>query len=155
MLSTDFLMTIRILFIYLRNRQSPRNIEILVGTNDLTKGGKYLKVVKLQAHEKYNHPQFAYDIAVITLQDKLEFNEKTQPIELGEEDVPHGEQVQLTGWGRLRVRCICRFHTIDSLDLKLISILGWRCCTNMVANHQIGLCFERKMQANLWWPKCS
>lgn len=84
--------------------QSPRSLEILVGTNDLTKGGKYYKVAKLSAHEHYNTPHFAYDIAVIKLQEKIEFNKKVQPIALGKEEVPDGAQVQLTGWGRLRVR---------------------------------------------------
>lgn len=72
----------------------------------MTKGGKYYRVEKLTAHENYNNPRFAYDIAVIKLQEKIEFNKKTQPIELGKEEVPDRAQVQLTGWGRLRVRLI-------------------------------------------------
>lgn len=75
-----------------------------MGTNDLAKGGKYYKVAKLTAHEHYNNPTFAYDIAVIQLQGKIEFDDKVQPIELGKDDVPDGAIVQLTGWGRLRVR---------------------------------------------------
>lgn len=89
-------------FCFVLNRQSARSVEVLVGTNDLTKGGKYYKVAKLQAHEHYNNPSFAYDIAVILLKDKIEFNDKVKAIELARDDVPDGAQVQLTGWGRLR-----------------------------------------------------
>lgn len=70
----------------------------------MTRGGKYYKVAKLTAHEHYDNPIFAYDIAVIKLQDKLEFDEKVQPIVLNKEKVQDGAQVQLTGWGKLNVR---------------------------------------------------
>lgn len=78
----------------------------MVGTNDLTNGGKYYQVEKLTAHKSFNSPLYAYDIAVIKLQEKIEFSEKVQPIELSNEDVPDRAQVQLTGWGLLRVRLI-------------------------------------------------
>lgn len=89
---------------------SAQDIEILVGTNDLTSGGKYYKVAKLTAHESYNNPRLAYDIAVIELQDKIEFNEKVQPIELSKGEVPDGARVQLTGWGLLNV---CIQHSLS------------------------------------------
>lgn len=85
------------------NRQSAPNLQVLVGTNDLAKGGRYYKVANFTTHEHYDDPRFAYDIAVIKLQEKIEFNEKVQPIELQREEVPDGVEVQLTGWGRLRV----------------------------------------------------
>lgn len=78
-------------------------MQILVGTNDLGKGGKYYKVEKLIAHENYNNPSFAYDIAVIRIQGKIEFNERVQPIEYSPDEVPDEADVQLTGWGRLQV----------------------------------------------------
>lgn len=84
--------------------QSARSLEILVGTNDLGKGGKYYEVKRYVMHEEYNSPPFANDIAVIELKKSIKFDEKTSPIELNDEEVPDGAQVQLTGWGRLRVR---------------------------------------------------
>lgn len=75
----------------------------MVGTNDLGKGGTYYKVEKLIAHEDYNNPPFAYDIAVIRIRGKIEFNERVQPIEYSPDEVPDDADVQLTGWGRLRV----------------------------------------------------
>lgn len=85
------------------NSQSPQNTQILVGTNDLRKGGAYYKVEKLIAHADYNNPQFAYDIALIRIKGKIEFNDRVQPIEYSPDEVPDDAEVQLTGWGRLRV----------------------------------------------------
>lgn len=86
------------------NRQSPANIEILVGTNDLAKGGQYFQVKSFVMHEDYNRPQFANDIAIVKLSESIEYNDKVQPISYDDEEVPDGAELQLTGWGRMRVR---------------------------------------------------
>lgn len=75
----------------------------MVGTNDLTKSGKYYKVAKYVVPENYGIPKFANDIAVVKLRKRIKFNKKVQPIELGMEEVPDDTLVQLTGWGRLSV----------------------------------------------------
>lgn len=85
------------------------DMEILVGTNDLTKGGQYYKVEKLIPHEHYNNPEFAYDIAVVQLKDKIKYGPKVKAIELGTGEVPDGAKVTLTGWGRLSVS-LTRFY---------------------------------------------
>lgn len=59
------------------DRLRGQNLEILVGTNNLTKGGKYYKVENFTTHEHFNSPIFAYDIAVIKLQEKIEFNDQS------------------------------------------------------------------------------
>lgn len=85
-------------------------------------GGKYYKVANFTTHEHYNSPIFAYDIAVVKLQEKIEFNEKVQPIELSKEETPDGVQVQLTGWGRLRVNSIPKYLFTVRIDIiKLYS----------------------------------
>lgn len=80
---------------------SPSSLVVVVGTNDLKSGGTRYKVEKTFAHEKYNRPQFANDVAVIRVQGTIEFNDRVQPIELGNEEIEDGEEVILTGWGRL------------------------------------------------------
>lgn len=75
-----------------------------MGTNDLTKGGTLYKVAECTAHEHNDIPKLANDIAVVKLQEKIKFNIKIQPIELGRKDVPDNALVQLTGWGSLKVR---------------------------------------------------
>lgn len=85
------------------NRQSTGNVEILVGTNDLNKGGVYHQVEKFIMHEGYNRPAFANDIALVKLRKDLEFNDRVAPISYSYDEVDDGEELELTGWGRLRV----------------------------------------------------
>lgn len=85
------------------HRLTPGGTEILVGTNDLTKGGRYYKVDKFVVHEDYEYPKHANDIAVIHVLESIEFNDKVQPIELETEEVSEGTELQFTGWGQLGV----------------------------------------------------
>lgn len=77
-----------------------------MGTNDLTKGGKYYKVANYSVHEDYDVPKFANDIAVVKLRKKIHWTKKVRPIALEMEEIPDGALAQLTGWGRLQVCCI-------------------------------------------------
>lgn len=78
-------------------------MEIYVGSNDLQSGGTYYKIERFLAHEEYNKPSFANDVAVIRVQGKIALNDKVQTIEYSSEEVPDGAVLQLTGWGRLQV----------------------------------------------------
>lgn len=101
--NTHLQLFLQIVVFHQSDRQSTKHVEILVGTNDLKNGGTYYKVEKFIAHNEYNRPQFANDIAVIKLQNTIQFNEKVKPIELMRDEVPDGAELELTGWGRLSV----------------------------------------------------
>lgn len=58
---------------------------------------------KFYAHENYNRPRFANDVAVIRVKETIEFNDRVQPIEPSNVQINDGDEVLLTGWGRLRV----------------------------------------------------
>ena len=77
--------------------RTPGSLDVLVGTNDLTKGGTYYKVEKFYMHENYNEPMYANDVAVIRVKGTIEFNDRVQPIEPSDEEVQDGAEVQLTG----------------------------------------------------------
>lgn len=83
--------------------QSPRSLQVLVGTNDLQSGGTYYQVEKFITHERHNRPRFANDIAVIRVQETIEFNDRVQPIAPSKEEVEEGAILTLTGWGRVQV----------------------------------------------------
>ncbi|XP_055321368.1 chymotrypsin-1-like [Sitodiplosis mosellana] len=83
--------------------QSAKNLEIYVGSNDLKNGGTSYKVEKIIAHEQYNKPAYAYDIAVVRVQGSITFSDKVKTIEYSSEEVPDGAVLQLTGWGTLQV----------------------------------------------------
>lgn len=78
-------------------------MSVLVGTNDLLKGGQVYEVEKYIAHESHDDPEYAFDIAVVKIKGKIEYNEKVKPIKLLSEEVPDGAKLQLTGWGSVGV----------------------------------------------------
>lgn len=84
-------------------QEKDKNITILVGTNDLKSGGKYYKAKKAIPHEKYHFPLFGNDIALIQVDQEIEFNEKVQPIKYSDEFIEEGSKLRVTGWGRLGV----------------------------------------------------
>ncbi|XP_031636579.1 chymotrypsin-1-like isoform X1 [Contarinia nasturtii] len=74
---------------------------ILVGTNDVKSGGISFKPLEIIQHEMYHKPgRFDHDIGLIRV-DKIEFNEKVQPIKITSNYVEKGAEVQAFGWGRL------------------------------------------------------
>lgn len=74
----------------------------MVGTNDLQSGGTRYTPKKFIIHEDYNRPAFANDIGLI-LMDKIEFNDRVQPVKYSNKFVESGEKILVTGWGRLSV----------------------------------------------------
>lgn len=80
-------------------RRSPDDLEILVGTNDLSRGGSRYSVERFIIHEKYDKPEFANDIALIQLEDPISFDAKVQPIPLETKDKSCAKGLLLTGWG--------------------------------------------------------
>jgi len=75
-------------------------VQILVGTNDLKSGGVRYTPKKYIIHENYGKPNFANDIGLIQV-DKIEFNEKVQPIKYSSKFVEGGTELFATGWGRV------------------------------------------------------
>uniref|UniRef100_A0A1B0G8X1 Peptidase S1 domain-containing protein n=1 Tax=Glossina morsitans morsitans TaxID=37546 RepID=A0A1B0G8X1_GLOMM len=48
-----------------------------------------------------NYGNFVHDLALLELEEPLEFCDKIQPIELATEEVPSGGDIIVSGWGRL------------------------------------------------------
>lgn len=85
-------------------RRTPKDFKVLVGTNSLKNGnGTFYNVEKFTAHESYDNPNFANDIAVIRTKETIEFTKNVQPIKYSKTETPDGALAQLTGWGRLSV----------------------------------------------------
>lgn len=51
----------------------------------------------------YAKPDIINDIALVRVQMPIQFNDKVQPIQYSTEEVEAGEQLQVTGYGRLSV----------------------------------------------------
>ncbi|XP_055604289.1 chymotrypsin-2-like [Uranotaenia lowii] len=80
--------------------QSTEKLTVLVGTNSLKEGGQQYAIDKFITHKYHDVPQFANDIALVRLKEKLQFSETVQPIQYWEKEVDEGREVTLTGWGR-------------------------------------------------------
>lgn len=80
-------------------------MEILVGTNKLNSvvGTRY-KVKKAIKHEFYflpehSPPDITYDIALLWLQNPIEFTDTVKPIKYSTEEVGENEKLQTSGFG--------------------------------------------------------
>lgn len=80
------------------------NIQIFLGSYKLSGSGIYYGIDKSILHEDYDSPSNAFDIAVLYVNEPIEFNDKVQPIELSADEVPEGSFAQMTGWGYVNVR---------------------------------------------------
>ncbi|XP_037049006.1 chymotrypsin-1-like [Bradysia coprophila] len=81
----------------------PKQLRILVGTNNLKGNGDYYSVTRIIEHEKFIMFAHAYDIAVVEVDGPISFNDKVQPIKYSTREPTHGSLAQLTGWGRIRI----------------------------------------------------
>lgn len=74
-------------------------MEILVGTDNLKSGGKYYPVGRLFKHDDYDKDLHRNDLTVIRMQEKFEFGDHIQPIELSSKEAPDGASLEFFGFG--------------------------------------------------------
>lgn len=123
------------LFFALR-RYNARDIQVLVGTNDLESGGQRYNVEKIKIHENYDQSNFANDIAVFKVRGVIKFNMKAKPIQYSATEVPAGTNAQLTGWGITSVSCYINSIYLK-IDLKLLfGLVSQRQCATTFASDQ-------------------
>lgn len=73
----------------------------MAGSNSLKDGGIKRNVNLALPHEKYNPREFTNDIALIRLEEPLEFNDSIKSIALRTKKAPNGSNVTISGWGRV------------------------------------------------------
>lgn len=76
--------------------KKPANLQVLVGTNNLKKGGTRYKVSKLYKHNKYDGFKQVNDIGLIRINGTIAFNTLVQPIKYSKEEVKPNSVVQLS-----------------------------------------------------------
>lgn len=72
---------------------------IRAGSTERMQGGVLRNAVKVIMHESYS--QSSFDVALLELDLPLIFSTNIQAIPLATEEVPAGEKVIISGWGRL------------------------------------------------------
>lgn len=70
---------------------------MLVGTNTLSSGGTVYPVEETILHEKYDESINANDIALVRVRDKIEFNDRVQPVPISPEEVPANTELIVSG----------------------------------------------------------
>ncbi|XP_073833449.1 serine protease SP24D-like [Musca autumnalis] len=79
---------------------SPSSIIVKAGSTQILRDGKMLPVSEIIVHPDYESMQ--NDIALVKLENPLQFSETIKPISLATEDPPEGASVVITGWGNVR-----------------------------------------------------
>ncbi|CAK1548126.1 unnamed protein product [Leptosia nina] len=82
---------------------SEKEIIIVVGTNSRTQGGDKYYVKQAIRNDDYDNVDLTNDIGLIEVTKDIQFNDKVQPISLPDKDVKPGDNVLITGWGRVSV----------------------------------------------------
>lgn len=114
----------------------PENLEgldVLVGTVKLSSGGTRYKVKEAIKHHEFKFPKdgraenVTHDIAVIRVDGPIQFSDNVQPIQYSTKEVGKGENLQVSGWGLLKVSFgfilknvshICRIYSFASLLVR-------------------------------------
>ncbi|KAJ8734552.1 hypothetical protein PYW08_013802 [Mythimna loreyi] len=81
--------------------QSKRSIKVVVGTTNRVIGGDSYSVDKIISHENYNSVSIINDVSLLKVKSDIQFSELVQPIALPTENTGAGEDLFLSGWGRL------------------------------------------------------
>ncbi|XP_055850507.1 chymotrypsin-1-like [Episyrphus balteatus] len=83
--------------------QTPDKIKILTGTQDLKDNttSAYYYPDKIVMHCNYNSPAYANDIALIRLNDSINFNDVTSKVDYDYAVMKADDELILTGWGTL------------------------------------------------------
>ncbi|XP_032671249.1 chymotrypsin-1-like [Odontomachus brunneus] len=86
-----------------KNQQS--TMTVVTGTNHISSGGQEHRIKSIQVHPQYDTRTNRNDIAVITLEQLMTFNQVQKPIPLANADNADGRtRCVLSGWGQLGAR---------------------------------------------------
>lgn len=130
--SSIIVITIFILFFF----RLPGHLSIQVGSIELHFGGPPYGISLAIYHPKYDPNVIQNDIALIKTTTPIQFNNNTQPIPLNEDNIPAGETLTLSGWGRTGLPGeISEF--LQYIDLKSISNNDCKMSMSDVTNLQL------------------
>lgn len=83
--------------------ENPEDYSVQYGTNEISRNGDYIvKVKKIVVHQGYDGDNnFIHDIAVLQLEEPIEFNKNVHPVQIPEylELTEGGVGAMVVGWG--------------------------------------------------------
>lgn len=81
---------------------TPSGVTVRVGSSFHNSGGIVAKVNRIHQHPQYDPYNIDYDIAVLELEEDLEFSDSVKPIPLVTSKPADGSLSTVTGWGATR-----------------------------------------------------
>lgn len=88
-----------LIFVY-AFRYDPSVFTIRAGTNDRFQGGVLVKVAEIITHSEYGN--FLNDVALLRVEKPFIWSDNIKPIPLATTEVPSGQEVIISGWGRIK-----------------------------------------------------
>lgn len=90
----------RFVFHFFRFTTADR-LSVRVGSSYHRDGGSVVQVKRILEHENYKYPRHDYDIALLELDQPVNFSDSIQTVALANEktNVPDGTPCVVTGWG--------------------------------------------------------
>ncbi|XP_004520095.1 serine protease SP24D [Ceratitis capitata] len=120
--------------------------QVRVGSIQRTVGGQLLKLKRIIVNKTYGN--FLNDVALLELEQPLVFTSNIQAIELADEEVASGEDVIISGWGRLStygpIPHRLQWNTLKALNVEECETaieMGHDCLICLAHQEEHGTCF--------------
>ncbi|XP_015126443.1 chymotrypsin-1-like [Diachasma alloeum] len=106
-----------------------KGMRVLIGSNNARQWfPKTHKVKSLHPHKKYRQVEpYRYDIAIVTLEEPIEFNDRQKPIALPEKDVSIGDEVTVSGWGHTNWPAAMKTYPVTLMKMEKKIVSNSRC----------------------------
>ncbi|CAB3220143.1 unnamed protein product [Arctia plantaginis] len=103
-----------------------RKYKVLVGTDNVNKGGRLYDVEKILKHELYVNKTYDYDICILKLNETLTFGPKVNKIALNDNNVKlkKGMMFNTTGWGYTEPNG----NISESVRQVKLPLVRWKSC---------------------------
>ncbi|NWH69118.1 KLK14 protein, partial [Geococcyx californianus] len=79
-----------------------RDIQVLLGTDQVHRGGTRRSVVAAKVHPKYNPRRNDNDFMLLRLERPVEFSRNVKMIKLAKRCPQEGTRCSVSGWGTIR-----------------------------------------------------
>lgn len=115
----------------------PYMFDIRVGSTNRLAGGTIISIKNISVHSEYGN--FLNDVAVLTLSQPIVESETVKTIELASSEVPAGEEVTISGWGRLETGGVIPVYLQYN---KLVAITTEKCDQSIGMGYDSLICLD-------------
>lgn len=94
----------------------PKSLIVRAGTSTSTSGGTIYNIKKIHRHPNYNRTYWQNDVAILELEEEIQYNSKMRPIEIVDDNFEFTayQMVDTTGYGRTCFLCSASEKLMES-----------------------------------------